>query len=160
MEINKTMKKSIINLNRYIIDSHIGIKIISGLILLFTASMFHKAMVQAIDLPDFAKHSEHDIHIWTIALVVFGIIQLSNIIFVLEAHKINAIKYYRQSNTILIMSGFILLIVGCLFSLKYPPYNWQMIIFPIVGSVLSMYGRYLNKIKTLPMGIIKRGISK
>ena len=157
------MKKSIISFNRYLIDSHIGIKIISGLILFFAAIMFNKAMLHSGSMPNFEEflQSEFDIRVWTITLIVISIVQFSNIVFILESNKYSAIRYYRHSNTLLIISGFSLLIVGCLFSLKYPPYNWQMIVFPIVGSILSMYGRYLNKIKTLPIGIIKRGrISK
>lgn len=52
---------------------------------------------------------------------------------------------YRWSNSILTVSGLVLLVVGYLFNLGYPPYSWQMSFYPTVGLLFGVLGHQLNK---------------
>lgn len=139
----KTFKSylSLINnmYKRFLIKKHILIKLLNVFMLILSGIMFIHGGIGSVELPNFAKYSEWDIWIWAIVLYSLALIQIVTLL------KCDCVISYRWSNTVLIISGFVLLIVGCLFGFKYPPSNWQMTFYPFVGFLLSLVGRQLNK---------------
>ena len=123
-----------------LIAAHKRIKYFNIIILLLSGIMFFNGGIRAVELPNFARYSDWDIWIWTIVLNSLALVQLITLI------QCDYVIAYRWSNIILMLSGFVLLIVGCLFGLKYPPHNWQMTIYPFVGLLFSIAGRQLNKV--------------
>lgn len=87
---------------------------------------------------------------WIWAVVTYSI-ALVQAITLINCH---CVDNYRWSNTVLIISGFLILIIGCLFGLKFPPYNWQMVILPPIGFIISVIGRNLNKTSQLPKRVL------
>ena len=122
-----------------LISIHKLIKVFNIVILVASGIMFFNGENGTLDLPDFTRYSEWDTWIWTTVLNSLALVQLLTLI------KCNCVTAYHWSNIILMLSGFVLLIVGCLFGLKYPPHNWQMILYPFVGLLFSAVGRQLNK---------------
>ena len=116
------------------------IKYFNIIILLLSGIMFFNGGIRAVELPNFTRYSEWDTWIWTIVLNSLALVQLITLV------QCDCRNAYRWSNIILMLSGFVLLIVGCLFGLKYPPHNWQMTIYPFVGLLFSITGRQLNKV--------------
>ena len=123
-----------------LIAAHKRIKYFNIIILLLSGIMFFNGGIRAVELPNFARYSDWDIWIWTIVLNSLALVQLITLV------QCDCKNAYRWSNIILMLSGFVLLIVGCLFGLKYPPHNWQMTIYPFVGLLFSVAGRQLNKL--------------
>ena len=123
-----------------LISIHKLVKVLNIVILVISGAMFFQDEIGTLELPDFTRYSEWDIWIWTIVLNSLALVQLLTMI------KCDYVIAYRWSNIILMLSGFVLLIVGCLFGLKYPPHNWQMTIYPFVGLLFSVAGRQLNKL--------------
>ena len=123
-----------------LIAAHKRIKYFNIIILLLSGIMFFNGGIRAVELPNFARYSDWDIWIWTIVLNSLALVQLITLV------QCDCKNAYRWSNIILMLSGFVLLIVGCLFGLKYPPHNWQMTIYPFVGLLFSIAGRQLNKV--------------
>lgn len=122
-----------------LIEAHKRIKYFNIIMLLLSGIMFFNGGIGAVELPNFARYSDWDIWIWTIVLNSLALVQLITLV------QCDCVNAYRWSNIILMLSGFALLIVGCLFGLKYPPHNWQMTIYPFVGLLFSAVGRQLNK---------------
>ncbi len=127
------------NFKRLLIENHKTVKVFNIIILSAVGIMFFAGGTGDIDLPCFHKYSNYDVWVWTIVLYSLALVQT------ISLATLNCIQYYRRSNFILILSGISLLIVGCLFVLSYPPYSWQMYVFPCVGFILSLFGRYFNK---------------
>ena len=123
-----------------LIAAHKKIKYFNIIILLLSGIMFFNGGIRAVELPNFARYSDLDIWIWIIVLNSLASVQLITLV------QCDCKNAYRWSNIILMLSGFVLLIVGCLFGLKYPPHNWQMTIYPFVGLLFSVAGRQLNKL--------------
>lgn len=123
-----------------LISIHKLVKVLNIVILVISGAMFFQNETGTLELPDFTRYSEWDTWIWTIVLNSLALVQLLTLI------KCDFVIAYRWSNIILMLSGFVLLIVGCLFGLKYPPHNWQMTIYPFVGLLFSAVGRQLNKV--------------
>jgi len=123
-----------------LIAAHKRIKYFNIIILLLSGIMFFNGGIRAVELPNFVRYSDWDIWIWTIVLNSLASVQLITLV------QCDCINAYRWSNIILMLSGFVLLIVGCLFGLKYPPHNWQMTIYPFVGLLFSVAGRQLNNV--------------
>ena len=123
-----------------LIAAHKRIKYFNIIILLLSGIMFFNGGIRAVELPNFARYSDWDIWIWTIVLNSLALVQLITLV------QCDCKNAYRWSNIILMLSGFALLIVGCLFGFKYPPHNWQMTIYPFVGILFSIAGRQLNKV--------------
>ena len=123
-----------------LIAAHKRIKYFNIIILLLSGIMFFNGGIRAVELPNFTRYSEWDTWIWTIVLNSLALVQLITLV------QCDCRNAYRWSNIILMLSGFVLLIVGCLFGLKYPPHNWQMTIYPFVGLLFSIAGRQLNKV--------------
>ena len=123
-----------------LIAAHKRIKYFNIIILLLSGIMFFNGGIRAVELPNFVRYSDWDIWIWIIVLNSLASVQLITLV------QCDCINAYRWSNIILMLSGFVLLIVGCLFGLKYPPHNWQMTIYPFVGILFSIAGRQLNKV--------------
>lgn len=123
-----------------LISIHKLVKVLNIVILVISGAMFFQNETGTLELPDFTRYSEWDTWIWTIVLNSLALVQLLTLI------KCDSVIVYRWSNIILMLSGFVLLIVGCLFGLKYPPHNWQMTIYPFVGLLFSAIGRQLNKV--------------
>ena len=123
-----------------LIAAHKRIKYFNIIILLLSGIMFFNGGIRAVELPNFARYSDWDIWIWTTVLNSLALVQLITLV------QCDCKNAYRWSNIILMLSGFVLLIVGCLFGLKYPPHNWQMTIYPFVGLLFSIAGRQLNKV--------------
>lgn len=122
-----------------LIAAHKRIKYFNIIMLLLSGIMFFNGGIGAVKLPNFARYSDWDIWIWTTVLNSLAFIQLITLV------QCDCRNAYRWSNIILMLSGFALLIVGCLFGFKYPPHNWQMTIYPFVGLLFSAVGRQLNK---------------
>lgn len=127
-----------------LIKAHSRIKYLNVLMLVLSAAMFLNGGIGNITLPNFLKYTDMDIWVWAIILFLLALVQLSTLIWC------KCENTYKWSNTILIISGFALLIVGCLFGFKYPPHNWQMTVYPFVGVLFSLVGRKLNKITPKP----------
>ena len=123
-----------------LIAAHKRIKYFNIIILLLSGIMFFNGGIRAVELPNFVRYSDWDIWIWTIVLNSLALVQLITLV------QCDCKNAYRWSNIILMLSGFTLLIVGCLFGFKYPPHNWQMTIYPFVGILFSIAGRQLNKV--------------
>ena len=123
-----------------LISIHKLVKVLNIVILDISGAMFFQNETGTLELPDFTRYSEWDTWIWITVLNSLALVQLLTLI------KCNSVIAYRWSNIILMLSGFVLLIVGCLFGLKYPPHNWQMTIYPFVGLLFSAVGRQLNKV--------------
>ena len=123
-----------------LIAAHKRIKYFNSTILLLSGIMFFNGGIIEVELPNFARYSDWDIWIWTTVLNSLALVQLITLV------QCDCKNAYRWSNIILMLSGFVLLIVGCLFGLKYPPHNWQMTIYPFVGLLFSVAGRQLNKL--------------
>lgn len=123
-----------------LISIHKLVKVLNIVILVISGAMFFQSETGTLELPDFTRYSEWDTWIWTTVLNSLALVQLLTLI------KCDSVITYRWSNIILMLSGFVLLIVGCLFGLKYPPHNWQMTIYPFVGLLFSAVGRQLNKV--------------
>ena len=123
-----------------LIAAHKRVKYFNIIILLLSGIMFFNGGIRAVELPNFARYSDWDIWIWTIVLNSLALVQLITLV------QCDCKNAYRWSNIILMLSGFVLLIVGCLFGLKYPPHNWQMTIYPFVGLLFSVAGRQLNNV--------------
>ena len=123
-----------------LISIHKLVKVLNIAILVISGVMFFQNETGTLELPDFTRYSEWDTWIWTTVLNSLALVQLLTLI------KCDSVIAYRWSNIILMLSGFVLLIVGCLFGLKYPPHNWQMTIYPFVGLLFSAVGRQLNKV--------------
>ena len=123
-----------------LISIHKLVKVLNIVILVISGAMFFQNETGTLELPDFTRYSDWDIWIWTIVLNSLALVQLITLV------QCDCKNAYRWSNIILMLSGFVLLIVGCLFGLKYPPHNWQMTIYPFVGILFSIAGRQLNKV--------------
>ena len=123
-----------------LIAAHKRIKYFNIIILLLSGIMFFNGGIIAVELPNFARYSDWDTWIWTTVLNSLALVQLITLV------QCDCKNAYRWSNIILMLSGFVLLIVGCLFGFKYPPHNWQMTIYPFVGILFSIAGRQLNKV--------------
>lgn len=123
-----------------LVNSHKRVKLLNVLMLVISGIMFFNGGIGSIVLPEFAKYSEWDIWIWTTVLYSLALVQIITLV------QCDCPRMYRWSNTVLILSGFVLLIVGCLFGFKYPPYSWQMTTYPFVGFLFSLVGRQLNKV--------------
>ena len=103
-----------------LISIHKLVKVLNIVILVISGAMFFQNETGTLELPDFTKYSEWDTWIWITVLNSLTLVQLLTLI------KCDSVIAYRWSNIILMLSGFVLLIVGCLFGLKYPPHNWQI----------------------------------
>lgn len=123
-----------------LVSIHKRLKYFNIFMLFLSGLMFLNSGLGNIDLPDFARYSIWDVWIWTTVLYSLALVQFLTIV------HCDCISSYRWSNTILMLSGFVLLIVGCLFGFEYPPYNWQMTVYPFVGFLFSLAGRQLNKV--------------
>ena len=129
-----------ISYHKFLVNHHTKIKWISVILLLLSGIMFLAGGLKTLALPEFAKYSKWDIWIWSIILYSLALSQIITMI------RCDCPNQYKWSNSILIISGFVLIIVGCLFGLKYPPHRWQMTVFPLIGFTLSVLGKRLNKI--------------
>lgn len=123
-----------------LLKHHRRIKLMSILMLVISGSMFIRGGIGYVELPDFAKYTDWDIWVWASVSYSLALIQL----FTLVHRKCRS--NFRWANTVLIISGFVLLIIGCLFGFKYPPHAWQMTVYPFVGFLFTVVGRKLNKL--------------
>lgn len=143
MLINTFLKKIKILYKKSLIHHHKRIKWLNVIMLFLSGAMFFNGGLGSITLPNFARFSAWDIWVWTMILIILGLLQLYTLYNTSCTTDVN--NNYRWGNTILILSGYVLLVVGILFGFKYPPYNWEMTVYPFVGFLLSLVGRQLNK---------------
>lgn len=123
---------------------HFQLKILNAVILMLTSFMFLSQICNTHPLPDFVHITKFDMVIWVFVLYTLFILQLFTMF------RCDCVYYYKWSNTIMLISGFVSFTIGCLFSFKYPPYVWQMSVFPTIGCLLVFIGRDLNKLSIKP----------
>ena len=88
---------------------------------------------------DFYQFSKHDWWFWLL-INILGVILNTGLLI-----NTKCIKCRLLSDLMLQLSGFLILLMGWVFIVKYPPLNGFMITYPIWGILVIVVGRHMGK---------------
>lgn len=112
------------------------IKIVSSITLLAASFGFQYDI-----LPPYQVFTEFDKLLWFLSLHTLAFLQIA--LLGLETKKHH--KRNIWSNFVLQLSGLAFILLAAIFSAKYPPFTWAMIVFPTIGITYLFIGRCLTR---------------
>lgn len=119
-------------------EFHVVFKVLNILILMASAVLL-TAIGVGISSYKIYQFSKMDLWLWVGILYTLAILQ---IVTLTSETKIFS---YDWANTVLMISGFSLVIVGLVFGAEFPPFQWQMTVYPMLGTVLCGFAYICNR---------------
>lgn len=92
-------------------------------------------------LPPYRKFTDHDKWWWILGLSSLMLLQV-----ILLIYKVHHCYSYRVwSDFILQLTGLTFIILAGVFGVMYPPFTWAMGVFPTIGILYLVVGRYYSQ---------------